>query len=317
MTKAELDELLEPFTAGRGIGATVYLILETDGRLSATRADVPEQTQTEIRDFFLGALRREILDKANLNVLDLSTADERINSVYRYDLNRLPESLLMIDEVLNNDDLPDFSFATHRISESKAIVVLIGNDAIQLAIYKKSHPFSVLKRSRFLLMQAETRLEKVNSEILMLSDRFDFFKVDGELIIFNLATLERFFGFHDVIEREARNGLDTIVASNLLENPDELETLLREISSARKLIKVTANSPLFLNGLQRDQVVQFTRTYAPFIDKFRYSPDGSRIRLDTKESKLLFLKLLNDDYLVSELTRRIYDTMAKDVVTET
>ena len=36
--------------------------------------------------------------------------------------------------------------------------------------------------------------------------------------------------------------------------------------------------------------------------------------LDTKTSKQLFIKLLNDDFLTSELTRLYYDSLAKDFI---
>lgn len=37
-----------------------------------------------------------------------------------------------------------------------------------------------------------------------------------------------------------------------------------------------------------------------------------KIRLDTKASKNAFIKLLNDDYLRSNLTNQEYDSIAKD-----
>ena len=51
----------------------------------------------------------------------------------------------------------------------------------------------------------------------------------------------------------------------------------------------------------------------PFeIKKFQYNKRETRIHLHTKTSKNLFLKLLNDDFLLSELTKRHYESMAKD-----
>ena len=44
---------------------------------------------------------------------------------------------------------------------------------------------------------------------------------------------------------------------------------------------------------------------------FKYSENGSII-LDTKSSQNLFIRLLNDDFLHSELTNNDYVTPAKD-----
>ena len=48
---------------------------------------------------------------------------------------------------------------------------------------------------------------------------------------------------------------------------------------------------------------------------FKYSDDGSTIRLDTKKSKAAFIKLLNDAFLRSELTKEYYEARAKDNIT--
>ena len=54
----------------------------------------------------------------------------------------------------------------------------------------------------------------------------------------------------------------------------------------------------------------WARSYA-----FKYSDDGSTIRLDTKKSKAAFIKLLNDAFLRSELTKEYYEARAKDNIT--
>ena len=47
-----------------------------------------------------------------------------------------------------------------------------------------------------------------------------------------------------------------------------------------------------------------------------YSKDGTQIRLDTKKSKIAFLKLMNDAFLHSELTQQWYDASAKGNITQ-
>ncbi|HGW1475718.1 TPA: Kiwa anti-phage protein KwaB-like domain-containing protein, partial [Escherichia coli] len=48
--------------------------------------------------------------------------------------------------------------------------------------------------------------------------------------------------------------------------------------------------------------------------KIRFTEDGTQILLDTKVSKDLFIKLLMDDFLISELTESYYNSIAKDTV---
>ena len=59
--------------------------------------------------------------------------------------------------------------------------------------------------------------------------------------------------------------------------------------------------------------MEFTKTTLELTGKFKYSEDGTKIRLDIKKSKDAFLKLTNDAFLRSELTEQYYEASAKDL----
>ena len=46
----------------------------------------------------------------------------------------------------------------------------------------------------------------------------------------------------------------------------------------------------------------------------KYNEDGTQIILETKLSKELFIKMLDDAYLTSQLTQQFYESKAKDEV---
>jgi hypothetical protein len=69
-------------------------------------------------------------------------------------------------------------------------------------------------------------------------------------------------------------------------------------------------------NIPNEKVIDFTRTTPGLKGKFKYSDSGRKIRLDTKASKLAFIKLLNDDFLKSELTDLYYASVAKDNVSK-
>ena len=63
---------------------------------------------------------------------------------------------------------------------------------------------------------------------------------------------------------------------------------------------------IFKLGVTKEAIVEFTKTTSELTGKFKYSEDGTKIRLDTKKSKDAFLKLMNDAFLRSELTEQYY-----------
>ena len=46
----------------------------------------------------------------------------------------------------------------------------------------------------------------------------------------------------------------------------------------------------------------------------RYNEDETQFNLDTRVSKDLLIKILNDDLLTSELTKLYYDSLAKNEI---
>ncbi len=73
-------------------------------------------------------------------------------------------------------------------------------------------------------------------------------------------------------------------------------------------------SPILRLNIPKIEVIRFSKTHPALKDKFKYTEDGQTIRLDTKASKKLFIKLLNDEYLHSELTKQYYEAIAKDKI---
>lgn len=69
-------------------------------------------------------------------------------------------------------------------------------------------------------------------------------------------------------------------------------------------------------GISKEAIVEFTKNTPELAGKFKYSEDGTQIRLGTKKSKIAFLKLMNDAFLHSELTKQWYDASAKDNITQ-
>ena len=117
-----------------------------------------------------------------------------------------------------------------------------------------------------------------------------------------------------MIKREATVGLEAIREMSIVSNIVTLEELISNVSFARKLTRIARYSPVIMNNIPNANIISFSRTHPAVRDKIRYTPDGSQFALDTKVSKDLFIKLLNDDFLTSDLTRIYYDSLAKDTI---
>jgi hypothetical protein len=134
-------------------------------------------------------------------------------------------------------------------------------------------------------------------------------QIDDDVIVLNVTTLEKFFGFEDIIRTEATKCLATIEAANLLANMESLREMLVDVKFARKLMRIRADSPVL--GLPFAKIRGFIRQHPKLRRRIRFNAAGTRISLDTRTSKELFLKLLDDDFLKSDLTDFLYETEKK------
>ncbi|HMB99485.1 MAG TPA: Kiwa anti-phage protein KwaB-like domain-containing protein [Flavobacteriaceae bacterium] len=89
---------------------------------------------------------------------------------------------------------------------------------------------------------------------------------------------------------------------------------MSNIGFARKVLKIR-NSPVLRNNTPNAVIITFTKTHPALRNKMIYSFDDSQIIIETKISKELFIKMLDDANLTSELTNQFYESKANDAVT--
>ncbi|MCV2402275.1 DUF4868 domain-containing protein [Marinomonas sp. C2222] len=301
-----------------GCSAEFFFLLDSNEGMNVKSVDINDEDHAELEKIFISSVSETLLLNDDLSLIPLSSADDRKNAVYEYDLDDIPQELLNLKYVIENEDFETFDLNSDDLSHLEGILILLGNQDIQLALYKYQYPVTLLKKDNgFNLMKPKggNRFKKLDADILKINSKFEFIKIDGKYYILDIKVLERFFGFHDAVKNVAEKGVENIKAADLVMDCAVLEARLDDISFARKLVKSASNSPV-LGKIPNEQVIGFTKNHPALRGKFKYSDDGSQINLKTKKAQNLFLKLLNDDFLQSELTRLYYDSIAKDSVDE-
>lgn len=315
MTIDELRVSISEIITNEACGAEFYFLLEADdGQISIKRADVDEGAQTELTQNFIESISASILLNDELSLVNISSADDRAHAIYRYDLLEIPTQLTHLETVLQRDDFVAFDFESDDLKHLQGILILLGHGQQQLALYKHQYPVALLKRdSSFSLVRVrnQNRLVKLDDDILRINSKFEFMRIGEHYYIVDIRTLERFFGFHDAIRNVATQGIANITQTGLVTDTQPLTARLDDISFSRKLVRAARSSPV-LGVIPNEQVITFVTTHPALRGKFKLNEDGTKIRLETKVSQNLFLKLLNDDFLQSELTKRYYDSLAKD-----
>ena len=299
----------------------LYFILKVGDELIMRLADIEDKnTVLEIQRMFVGFVNNTIISNDNIIIRSLSVADELPNAIYEYDYESYPEELdvfkkFSIETAVKSEK---FNFKTDNLSQLFGYIIYLGSMENGIVLFKH-YSISLIKRDSFLLgaIKSAERFEKLPGEdIIRLNDSIQLVRINEVIFVLDLQMLERNMGFSALIQKAASETVEAIQTLEILDDIQVLKDALCEPAFSRKLSRVKKSSPIFKLGITKEAIIEFTKTTPELAGKFKYSDDGYKIRLDTKKSKDAFLKLMNDSFLRSELTKQYYEASTKDNITQ-
>lgn len=305
-------------------GVSMYGVLKTQEGETVKKINIADEqkcvnnTTQGLLDGFSEVIERKMSDyQEDEKILKLSSADERSNGLYYYDLENFPEEMKKMLEVSNSpEEIEMFNFREDSLDRIRAFIVVIGNVEDQIILYKQQYPVSLLKRDRYMLTPIlhENRLKKVEQDILRIDFNYQFFLWKGTVYISDIEKMEKICSFHEIIRNEAKTSIEVIEQMNIIDDVESLTDELENVSFARKLTKIYKDSKV-IGKIDNRRIIEFTQSHSYFkSNPLKLNAEQDKFILDTKRSKNTFVKLLNDDLLTSELTRSDYEVLAKNNV---
>ncbi|MFN4915313.1 MAG: anti-phage protein KwaB [Sphingomonadales bacterium] len=313
MTLEELRTKIESIVQMEAIGLNVYFLLDTEQGQIIKRANIIENVKANLVTAYRASLNQVVADE-DLTMIDLSAADDRQTAIYLYDLEEQPAVFSYFESIQNDNDenpIPLFEFDTDNLIDLEGYFVSIGDFENNVILYRKQMPINLFRQGKIYLVKGhDTQFDKIDQEFLRIDTKIDVISAEDSIIINNISILERHYEFRAIIEHEAEASLENINGLDILENIEVLQERVTDTAFARKLSKISTTSPVF--NLPTEHIMQFVRNHHILGNEFRYSDDETKILLDTKKTQNFFLRLMNDDFLHSQLTDYDYMTPAKD-----
>lgn len=308
----------------KNVGLTLFFVMKSKGDdrvikfVNLADEDKEENTTDELLKKYTDFLRWRFQKPEEFHITNLSSADDRKNAVYKYDLVELPEIFNKMQDTLSlmSKECPTFDHRKDDFSNITGIIIIIGNAEQNVVLFKENYPISLLKRDRFSLapVKHKTRLEKVKKDIFKLDINFHFILFNGAFYIFDLNKLEKLTGFDGIIKNEALKSIETIKENGLVQDTQPLRDEIENITFSRKLTKIYRESKV-IGKIPNDKIIQFVDKHDYFKkNPIKITPEKDQLIIDTKVSKKALVKLLNDDLLYSELTEFQYESLAKNNV---
>lgn len=269
---------------------------------SIKKAVLENQIEEKLYKQFCELLTVTINEKTTykeINELD----DISIENEYLYFKNdAIYDKLKYIIEVCNGKIAPVKGLK----EDIFALLFKIGSDENYILLYQQCYAMNFLKKgSSYLSLFSEGNVFKeISSNILNIHNRIDFICNKDFFIVLNVSVLEKQYAYEEVILRSAR---DVISSINFIENIEILYENLT-LRDAKRLKNAKNEDVLVMFNTQFDKIKKFAKNHKE-LKELRFKED--KIELKDKKDIDALIKLLNNNYLHSKLTRTDYISISK------
>lgn len=268
------------------------------------------ELDTQIKPVFLFDLINEVTMGAGtgLSVRDYELSEKEENVLLRIDLEKVGRAETLIHLIENErSDIVEFSHEEHDFKRIKGIVARFTRKDDPKKVF-----YSVKQVSQGQVLQGATSWE-------FRGGKFETFKadfgwkvptdnqvliVDGDIFVFNQSKFERLFNFEYKKQLLADQKVAEIEKHFKLSFPDgmDLQSLVRE---TKKVV----------NKLQKLEVGSVTQAQAiEYADDMELElmtdDEGAIIIMDSRDLSM-FVNLINEDYITSEITGKRYEVKSK------
>lgn len=311
-----LKALAQKLGSNKDYYLSMYFVLNDNGELRVRLVDLEKEVEKELSDKFVNFIQANYSDGKYV-IGALSEADSRQYDVLEYDVEFVTP-LNKLEELLADPDVD--KYAHHRDGRLKldGYIFIIGNKEVKFSFYKEHYSmFSITRDSFVIFGRSDSRFVEVDEEeIFRLNNKIDFIYIDGTLYVLNMKVMESNFKIHDVLKKMAKQTIKDIKVSSFVDNPAIIKKAIDDSPAfARKVLKINKESPVI--KLPFRDIKKFVQGHPTLKDRLKINSAGKKFDLDTRVSVELFFKLMDDDFLKSELTQRLYESIAKDEVTST
>ena len=268
----------------------------------------------DLLKMFVDSIKQKLIDDDQYSIVDYSTTVLRDNVIYRYDLpenktkemNRMSEVLdIQAPERFNADETP--------IESITGIYVVIRDEMNQnIVLYKYITAVDkTYARSSFLFFKDNDMFKRQKENLLRISPVIYMIMVKNEILLLDMKKLESALGLKNILAREAERDIQSVMDKGLVTNNQHLMKICEKTSMCKKLRHALTQSKVILNGIDNRRIIKFAESKREKL-KFNFNEAKNAFDIRSKAEAERFIKLLDDDFLRSELTQEEYDSYDKE-----
>lgn len=214
-------------------------------------------------------------------------------------------------------DLPmiDLSYPfIRRVRLSALRISTVDGHAVFYRAFSRSGAIGF--RGKLPIVRRDDRFDVVDDRTVVLDRYIDAIVVDGLVFFDERRRFQRIFGLVEELQRQAATTFDEVTVGLRIENLEGLRqaatTQLQMLGKMASIAKKLATVPAYKEAMTMDKLVAFVKDNPRTGVLVAGDGDDARLVFQTDvKHRFKILKLLDDDYLLSELTNLAYEANSK------
>lgn len=310
MTKEELIEKLN-FIRDDSLTKHMSVFVTTALNNSLKWFCIEEHDIQELQKGFMEFIGNRILTNVDFQLEQYSKSTERINTFYEYDLqDQYTPEMQNLLQVINIQNPELFSTDNEALESINGLYIFIKDEfEHEVVLYKQVLGVDKTYANSswlYVMKEAQQFCRQINST-LRINPGAQMLMIDGRIVIIDLGKIEKKMHLDEILKKETKKFIQEVENKEIVLNTDTLQKACEKPSMCKKLRHALTDSKV--KNLENEKIIIF----AKLQDKlhFKFSNDGRKFSLDSKASAERFIKLLDDDYLRSDLTNQDYDSADK------
>ncbi len=204
------------------------------------------------------------------------------------------------------------AFNNTKINKIFGYIVKIEKENKTLFLFRKHSPQRLLEKGIITMLFKEGRFERLN-QIMAIDEEYDGALLleegmdpsQSKVYIFNTSKFESVFSFVDFYEKEADNKKDEIIAKEFLDNVNGfIDHCKGDCRAIKKLARILKN-----RGFERMSKETINNVVRDYNLTLEFDVGGKIIV--SKENIWMVLRILDDDYVRSDVTETKYEARSK------
>lgn len=235
-----------------------------------------------------------------------SFENEEKDHIYKYDLElteRLEELKNNVNKLKTSNPAPDRKLDLKKI---KYFIFKFGTAENNIFLIRYNFSVNYIKKDKLFFYNKEI-LEPLNEDLVRMDGKLDFIFIEEALYIKNITILEQQFGFELIIKNKANEIIDKVNTLDIIHNIQTIKDESENLTFYKKIARIKKESKIFT--LKNNEIMSFVDQKKNLKDKFSFI--NGKFNLDTKAHKNDFIKLMNNNFLYSELTKEDFETDGK------